>query len=630
MDDKNFYDVNTNNSSSGNFNLSAEELEKRRCIRSNMQNGNRAVNSRVRASAGAEMDAWAKKELSEYDSIATGGRTAARPNSGNRPAGARPAGSGTRPQSAGNRPTGTRTQSAGNRPVGTGNRPAGTRPAGAGNRPAGTGNRPAGVRPAGAGNRTAGTGARPAGSGTRPQSAGGRPQTAGNRTAGERLAAAGTRPAGTRPASAGARPQSGRPVPGRNTGRGAATRPARPQNTRRPGGPVNGDKPKKSKLFWKLFAAYAGVLLILGIIFLLYTEKCLKQYEASQAENAIAGFVEDFRKSISDGTASKTIDISATSTPFESQDVLLNAWLAEIGKPASLKYELDKASYDTQAPVYDIYDGEKMIAKMTLQSENPRVIFGLLKVTDWKVKGVAPVGEIMLNNYKVSIPSTCSVTINGVAVDDTYKTQAGITDTKFQYVAEYVDLPATDVYEVKGLVNTPEIKVFKADGTEIAVTPDESGNVSVDVSSVFETGEIPEDLKATALKIAQDWEDFITRDLAGEGAYGVKTMQKELIVDSYYYNLAADYSTSPDITFISDHSCLDPKFSDIVVDQYVKYTDTCFSCHISFNKNMYLRRTKVNSVETVDSTFFYVYYDDSDDGEDNPHWAMVDMIATTN
>jgi hypothetical protein len=45
---------------------------------------------------------------------------------------------------------------------------------------------------------------------------------------------------------------------------------------------------------------------------------------------------------------------------------------------------------------------------------------------------------------------------------------------------------------------------------------------------------------------------------------------------------------------------------------------------------MYLRRTKVNSVETVDSTFFYVYYDDSDDGEDNPHWAMVDMIATTN
>ncbi len=34
-------------------------------------------------------------------------------------------------------------------------------------------------------------------------------------------------------------------------------------------------------------------------------------------------------------------------------------------------------------------------------------------------------------------------------------------------------------------------------------------------------------------------------------------------------------------------------------------------------------------VNTIDSTFYFVKYDDSDDGVDNPHWAIADMIAAT-
>jgi hypothetical protein len=45
---------------------------------------------------------------------------------------------------------------------------------------------------------------------------------------------------------------------------------------------------------------------------------------------------------------------------------------------------------------------------------------------------------------------------------------------------------------------------------------------------------------------------------------------------------------------------------------------------------MYLTGTGQTRVDTINSTFYFVYYDDTDDGEDNPHWAIADMIATTN
>jgi len=36
-------------------------------------------------------------------------------------------------------------------------------------------------------------------------------------------------------------------------------------------------------------------------------------------------------------------------------------------------------------------------------------------------------------------------------------------------------------------------------------------------------------------------------------------------------------------------------------------------------------KRRVTSV--FDSTLYFIYYDDSDDGVDNPHWTLADMIA---
>ena len=128
--------------------------------------------------------------------------------------------------------------------------------------------------------------------------------------------------------------------------------------------------------------------------------------------------------------------------------------------------------------------------------------------------------------------------------------------------------------------------------------------------------------------MAKMWSNFTTKDLTG-GKYGLDTIRKYLIKDSYYWNMATAYAGGVDITFVSAHTLKADSFRNIKVTNYVSYGENCFSCHVYFDKAMYLTKTGAVVMETMDSTFYFVKYDDSDDGVDNPHWAIVDMIATT-
>lgn len=140
--------------------------------------------------------------------------------------------------------------------------------------------------------------------------------------------------------------------------------------------------------------------------------------------------------------------------------------------------------------------------------------------------------------------------------------------------------------------------------------------------------DIPDDLRSTALNMAETWSKFMTSDLSGN-LHGFYTLEPYLIKGSYYHSKAKEYAGGIDITFISGHTLDAEPFSNIKVDDYVRYNENCFSCHIYFEKVMHLNRG-TDAMDVTDSTFIFAYYDDSDDGVDNPHWAMVDMIANTN
>lgn len=399
-------------------------------------------------------------------------------------------------------------------------------------------------------------------------------------------------------------------------------------NGRRTGGA--GAQPRKKRrlpIYWICLGIYVLILFIIGWRFLAYTDKCLVQYENSQSDNAMKNYLTEFRNKVADGTLTDSISIPAASGEFESADVYKNIYLSQFEGVSSYTYEKDSASYLTEEPVYNVFADKTLVAKVTLSASNERTIFGILTIMDWNVKEIKPVFTAGSYDYTISVPSDYKVTINGVALNESYRTGNVVENPDFANVSEYVTMPSLVEYKVTELVNEPEIKVYNAAGEEIEYTPDENGNITVDYQKA--SSEMPQEYYDDALKMAQTWEDFLTRDLSGDN-YGLGTIQQYLIKDSYYWDIAESYAHGVDITFISNHTMLDPPYSNISITDYISYGENCYSCHIYFEKNMYLTKTGETRVDTIDSTFYFVKYDDSDDGVDNPHWAIVDMIATTN
>lgn len=368
--------------------------------------------------------------------------------------------------------------------------------------------------------------------------------------------------------------------------------------------------------YWTGLVVYAVILLILAICMIVYTGSCLKKYENSQSDKVMNDFLNDFTKMAVDKTLADNIELPASSE-FEGKDTFVNMYMSELDDTADYTYKKSDGSYNTEEPVYDIYADDKKVARMTLEAKDQHVVLGILTVLDWKIKSIEPVFSVETTDYTVLIPEGYTFTVNGITVSDNYKTGNVIENPDFANVSKYVTMPKSVEYKLTGFVNKPEIKVYNASGSEVAANVDSKGNVSVTAGAG--SSDMPSERKKEALKMAKTWDNFLTNDLSGAG-HGLSTVQQYLIEDSYYWNLAKDYASSADITFISDHRLSDNPYTGVTVDNYIEYNDDCYSCHIAFTKNMTLTLGGARK-DVIDSTFYFVKYEG--------RWAIADMIATT-
>ncbi len=353
----------------------------------------------------------------------------------------------------------------------------------------------------------------------------------------------------------------------------------------------------------------------------------MKKYENAQSDNAMKRYLSEFVSQIKDGSILNQIDIPNAIEEFESTETYKNTYLSQFANVSDYTFEKDSSSYLTEEPIYDIYADDKQVAQITLSGTNERTIFGILTIMDWDVKEVTPVLITGSYNYNIQLPDDFTATINGVTMSEDYFTGTEVDNPDFANVSEYVDMPKFKEYEVQGLLNEPEIKVYNGSGEEVEYTADESGNITVDYQ--IASTDMPQEYYDQSLAMAKVWDNFMTDDLGGS-SHGLATVQQYLIKDSYYWNMADEYAHGEDISSISDHTLLNPPYSNISLTNYISYGENCYSVHIYFDKTMYLQKAGSTRVNTINATFYFVYYDDTDDGEDNPHWAIADMVATTN
>jgi hypothetical protein len=378
---------------------------------------------------------------------------------------------------------------------------------------------------------------------------------------------------------------------------------------------------KKFPVFWVFLGVYTIVLVLLGASFLSYTDKCLLAYENAQPDRIVQSYIDDFKVDLIDGVLPEGMEFSSVAEPFESNEDCRVAYLERLKGVSEFTYVKDNDSYLTEEPIYDILGDGELVAKVTWTATNPRTIFGILTIMDWSLLSEVAWMDDVTSDYNISVPEDYSVSVNGITLSQMYLTDYDADYEALDNVMDYVDIPKIARYNVCGLINEPEIVICDGRGDEVDFELDGENTVEI---GYYHSDTVPDEYADEALKMAKVWDNFLTNDLSGE-LHGLATVRKYLVRDSYYWNIATDYAKSVDITFVSSHSLPTNCYENVSLTDFTRYSDECYSCHIYFDKRMILGSGK-SIVNTIDSTFYFVYCDDSDDGVDNPHWAIVDMM----
>lgn len=293
--------------------------------------------------------------------------------------------------------------------------------------------------------------------------------------------------------------------------------------------------------------------------------------------------------------------------------VIAEFYVYSLTLPQALQVEVNGAlcegeSIGNKRVRYDIYEVEK-----------PNVLikdyFGNSLVYDGG-------NSVPLTIASVIADSRYTVKVSGEDVSAEVITVA--ENKEFSSLVGYaINLPQVYTYDIAVLEDNATIEVWDEEGVQIPLA---EGVQEYDLLSAM-TGEetVPEEIseEIDLLQVAHDWSLFMSNDLAFSG------ISKYMIKDSYQYEVARKYATGADINYTSAHRLGTTPFTDDEVTNFQWISENSFSVDISFVKHMILNvGTKVD--DPMNDRFYFVKYDDTDDGKDNPTWKLVAMKEIVN
>ena len=286
-----------------------------------------------------------------------------------------------------------------------------------------------------------------------------------------------------------------------------AENPAKPAETEVNDGPRKISKFTKGLLIWLVVLTAA---ICVGLIwFNGFTARYEELYQASlpyhQAEKVVELLGNRNVDAVWDMMAEKP-----KVTEFEN-DSYVKKYVEDLIKDKELTYKQTE-DYTENDPEYYICTTEYIIAKLKLaedETKNPKYGFKAWKIGSVEFYTAAD------NEFKITIPETYKLSLNGKEVPASYKTQEGIELEENKYLKPHAELPKQCVYEVKGLYEEPVIKVTDAEGNQAkAIKDKDTGAYKVVFGSEFAE---KEEVEKFAIKFTTDFANFISQD-AGKNA----------------------------------------------------------------------------------------------------------------
>lgn len=435
---------------------------------------------------------------------------------------------------------------------------------------------------------------------------------------------------------------------------------------------------KKKGAFGISFLIYCIILLLLSVSALLYVRGLLLDYEAAQPENIVQSKIDELKSACKKGTLSEVVSLSSIYESFSPSTDEMVEFMYEFSQ-SDVTFKKVSDSSDTENITFDILSDNYKMASLVLRSEGKitkLVIFSMDKwsiekfeVTGFTMDITLPASLTVMNgdeiiegtpseDGKTALYSVTSLTMPEITFTDVlgntksysdkgeYKfkeyiitipsnytllgdspiplSTASLSDIDtYRYVSEYCsEIPQSATYDLCIMADDFSMKVLDNTGAEVDIS--QLGNSFI-LEGQAGTETMPENIvnAPDPLKMAKQWSLFMTDDLDG-AKHGFYEMEKYLIAESYLRDVAWKWATGVDITFTSPHTLDKNPFTVEEAINFVAYGDNCFSCDITLEKPMHIK--KANTVtDRIHSTFFFVYRDDTDNGKDDPHWAIADI-----
>jgi len=365
-----------------------------------------------------------------------------------------------------------------------------------------------------------------------------------------------------------------------------------------------GHNKKKFPLFGLGYVLFLLLLILFWVFVLLYVQKCLLIYEAGQPEHVVEALVQD----LADGNAEKYFSFPSASSRFEDPNLVKSHFLETLSS-GELRFEKAPGSYDVQKPAYDLYAGTRKIATAKLREISSEPLMLILTAQEWELAYVEPVLETGERDLLIRVPNSCTVLVNGIPADERELTGNEWDIEEFEFAANYVSVPYLVEYQLSGLFDVPKIEIRNELGQEMGYTEKEG----ILQYATFPSSPMEEELSAYVLKNAKNYSDFFSGDLAG-GRSSVQPLKYMFPEGSYFLELADNYRKF-DLWMYSQHQT--PTFANEKVTNYVRYSEDFFSCHVYFEKTMYLTKTGETRTVVTNDQYYYV--------KQNDKWVIADM-----
>lgn len=315
---------------------------------------------------------------------------------------------------------------------------------------------------------------------------------------------------------------------------------------------------KNKPLFYKIYFSVIAVFLVLLIAGLFVLYSVLGVFEAAQPTGLMDKIVTEYLQKGDLSGAIEEFDIPLSA--YENKNIVNDVFKKIVGDK-ELSIASSGKKRDGYNEVYNIKAGDNNLLTFYLKKAEKSGKYGIKGY----VVGIAELDSSICKNYEIHVPSDIKLMINGIEV----KKEDRIDNALPKILTDkIVDKNVTTLQTVK-LVNLIsdkiEVKAYKADGSEVAVT---DNNGVYTIAQGMEAAEL-DALKNHALNASQGYAKFMQEDASlGSISYMFDTSTE-------FYN----YVRKTEL-WVWTHTGYD--FEDISFSEAHKYTDNLYSCRVKF------------------------------------------------